>query len=102
MVDERDLAEEVAAFQRIHLPTLLQHVGGSLDQHEELAPGRALAGQLLAFLEVDLVRDAGDRRQLLLGALREQRCTLEKLCFRVFAKPHADEFKAMEWVRRNW
>ena len=52
---------------------VLDDVGGALDEHEELAAGRALAGQLLALLEVDLVRDAADQGQLLLGAFGEQR-----------------------------
>ena len=98
MVDERDLAEEVAALERVHLLAVLDHVGRPLDEDEELAPGSALARQLLALSEVDLVRDAADLGQLLLRAVREQRRALQELHLRVLVQPHGGESKASKRV----
>ena len=102
MVHERDLAEEVAGSERIHLLTVLEHVRRALDEDEELATRRTLASQLLPLLEVDLVCDPADQSQLLLRAFGEQRRPLEELGFRVLTESHAGESKASERVGRSW
>ena len=100
-MDERDLPEEVRRLQRVHLAPVLDHVRGALDEHEELAAGLPLPGELLAFLEVDLVGDPADRVELALRAVREQRRPLEQLRLRILSQTHARSVKRVERVRAD-
>ena len=66
--DQRDLAEEVARAEGVDLLAALGDVGRALEDDEELAPAIALAHQLLAVGEVDLVGGGGDLLELVLRA----------------------------------
>src|SRR5258708_15660707 len=84
--DERDLAEEVAGAERVHLAALALHVGGALDDDEELLARCALARELPALLDRELVGDGRDLVQLPLRAVLEQRHALEQLDFCVLSQ----------------
>ena len=61
-VMQRDLAEPVARAEVGDLLALLRHLGGSVDQHEELPTRAAFAREHGALSEVELVRDLGELR----------------------------------------
>ena len=65
---------------------VLGHVGVALEQDEELAAGLALPGQLLAFLEVDLVGELRDLLELAARAVGEQRRPLDQVDLLVTAQ----------------
>ena len=56
---------------------------GAVDDHEELAARRALPGELLAFLEIELVGDLPDCLELRARAARKERHLLQELLLRV-------------------
>jgi REP element-mobilizing transposase RayT len=81
--DQRDLAEEVAGAHRADRPLALEHVRHAVEQDEELASPLALADELLALGQVDLVGDVGDRLELLPRAVREERRAPDQVDLRV-------------------
>ncbi len=101
VVDERDLAEEVAPLSEFTFRLFFSTSAVPSIRTKNSRPGAPWRVSSLPSLRSISSAMPLISRQLLLRALGEQRCPLEKLCFRVFAEPHADEFKAMEWVRRR-
>ena len=77
--DERDLTEEVAGAERVHLAALAPHVCAALDQHEEFVTRGALVRQLCPLAEAQLVRDRGDLVELALREPAEERHALDQL-----------------------
>ena len=72
LVEERQLAEAAPGPSVATLLAVPADLAVPLDDHEELAAGRALADEDLARLDLHVLGPAGDERQLLLGAGRRR------------------------------
>jgi recombination protein RecR len=79
-LEHPDLAEEVAGPQIVDVLAVAVHLGGPVLDHEELVRERPFDGQRLPGCDVQLVRVAGDRGQLLVVEAVEEPETSEFLC----------------------
>jgi len=83
-------------------PAVLQDVGRTVDEDEELSPDPPLPSQLFPFLEVDLVGDAADRGEVTLRTLCEQRYSPQQVDLRILTQAHGVSLKREKWVRQSW
>jgi len=72
-VEERDLAEEVAAVELRNLPAVLVDRDVAVEDDEEFVPDVALCGEDLVEPDLDLIRELADPLELSAVELREER-----------------------------
>src|SRR5215470_3994786 len=84
-VEQAHLAEEIARTQERSFLARLLHRGRAVDDHEEFVPGLTGARERRSRGHFHYPRDVGERPELFLRAVREQRHVLEVADFLVVA-----------------
>ena len=85
-LEERDLADEVAALATREPLAALRHLGLAVHDHEELATDLPLAAEHRSRLDLEVVGDTCELGQLLLRQPLEERRPLEGLDLHVLAE----------------
>ncbi len=101
VLDQRDLAEEVAVLERRDVAPVLRHLGLALDDHEELLSGLALAAEHPAGIDLEVLRHLGELLELVPREVREERGTPETRDLRILRRRASAQIYNGSRVRPN-
>src|SRR4051794_38510651 len=86
LLDQRDLAKELAAGPRGQMLAVLRDLGVAIDDHEELLADVALLAKRLSSRDLEVLADPGELPELLAREALEQRDALECIDLGVLAE----------------